>query len=89
MCWFKLRWEHNSEKRFKNEKNQQLPGAKGHNPQEKNKNYLFLRGYDKLLAIIKSNSELYSVDNRVRCCFPAEVELHCSRLSSTRKKKQK
>lgn len=65
-------------KRSKNEKNQQLPAAKGHKHRGNfKKNYfLFLGGYHKLLAVIKTNSELHSVDNRVGCCFPGRGRIN-------------
>lgn len=49
-------------------------------PGEKKKVFLFLGGYYELLAVIKTNSELYSVDNRVRCCFPARCKINYTAL---------
>lgn len=47
---------------------------KGTIHRQKKKYFLFLGGYHKLLAVIKNNSELYSVDNWV-VVFQPELEL--------------
>lgn len=38
--------------------------------------FLFLGGYYELLAVIKTKSEVHSVDNRMRCCFPGRGRIN-------------
>lgn len=58
-------------KKVSNERNQQLPAAKRAQGKKKEKYFLILGGYYKPLAVIKTNSELHNVDNRIRGCFAA------------------